>query len=223
MTIRVVVAEDSFLIREALRTVLRVHGEVDLVAAVEDVAALLAAVEEHQPDAVITDVRMRPDHEDEGIRAAEVLARSHPGLGVVVLSQYIEPDWARRLFEPGAAGRAYLLKERVGDVAQLRHALETVIAGGTVLDPAVVEALVKSSRQQEPSKLARLTDREIQVLELMASGLSNMSISEELTLSVRAVEKHVSSVMDKLDLPADDARVHRRVRAATLYLSTFRG
>ena len=222
MTIRVVVAEDSYLLREALRTVLRAHGDVEMVATVEDVPGLLAAVEEHRPDAVITDVRMKPDHDDEGIRAAETLARTHPGLAVVVLSQYVEPDWARRLFDRGAAGRAYLLKERVGDVAQLRQALETVLAGGTVLDPMVVDALMRAGRGDETSVLSRLTDREGQVLQLVASGLSNVSIAEELHLSVRAVEKHVSSVMDKLGLPADDARVHRRVRAAALYLTTLR-
>ncbi len=222
MPIRVVVAEDSYLLREALRTVLRAHGDVELVATVDDAPGLLAAVEKHRPDAVITDVRMKPDHDDEGIRAAETLARTHPGLAVVVLSQYVEPAWARRLLDPGAAGRAYLLKERVGDVAQLRQALETVLAGGTVLDPVVVDAMMRAGRNDETSVLSRLTDRERQVLQLVASGLSNVSIAEELHLSVRAVEKHVSSVMDKLGLPADDARVHRRVRAAALYLTTLR-
>lgn len=222
MTIRVVVAEDSFLLREALRTVLRAHGNADLVATVEDVPALLAAVDEHHPDVVITDVRMAPDHDDEGIRAAETLAGTHPGLPVVVLSQYVEPDWARRLLESGAAGRAYLLKERVGDVTQLQQALDTVVGGGTVLDPTVVDALLRARRGEAASLLSRLTDREEQVLKLVASGLANASIAEELHLSVRAVEKHVSSVLDKLDLPADDTRIHRRVRAAVLYLATLR-
>lgn len=219
--IRVIVAEDSFLIREALRAVLEVHGDIELVAAVESLAALLEAVEEHRPDVVITDVRMQPDRDDEGIQAAEALAKTHPALGVVVLSQYIEPDWARRLFEPRASGRAYLLKERVGDVSEVRRALEIVISGGSLLDPVVVETLVRSRRQNEASPLARLSERETQVLELVASGLSNVSIAETLWLSVRAVEKHVSSIMTKLELPADDTRVHRRVRAAALYLSAF--
>jgi DNA-binding NarL/FixJ family response regulator len=222
-TIRVVVAEDSYLIREALRAVLRPHEDIELVASATSFEELLAAVELHRPQLLITDVRMPPNHDDEGVRAAELLAVARPEVGVVVLSQYVEPAWARRLFEPRASGRAYLLKEHVGDVEQLRSCLRTVLEGGTVLDPRVVEALLRSQRQVAESPLARLSERESEVLELVAAGLSNPAIAERLFLSVRAVEKHVSAVMAKLDLPADDTAIHRRVRAAALYLSAFSG
>lgn len=212
-------AEDSYLIREGLRHLLSTQDEIELVASVGTLPELLAAVDEHAPDVVVTDVRMPPDDRDEGIQAAETLARTHPGLGVVVLSQYVEPEWALRLFELGAAGRAYLLKERVGDLAQLGHAIETVRAGGSVLDPLVVESLVRARADQARSPLARLTPRETEVLELMAAGLSNSAIAAKLVLGERAVEKHVTSVLSKLDLPADDTETHRRVRAVLVYLA----
>ncbi len=219
MRTRVVAAEDSYLIREGLRHLLSTQDEIELVASVGTLPELLAAVDEHAPDVVVTDVRMPPDDRDEGIQAAETLARTHPGLGVVVLSQYVEPEWALRLFELGAAGRAYLLKERVGDLAQLGHAIETVRAGGSVLDPLVVESLVRARADQARSPLARLTPRETEVLELMAAGLSNSAIAAKLVLGERAVEKHVTSVLSKLDLPADDTETHRRVRAVLVYLA----
>lgn len=216
---RVVVAEDSYLIREGLRSLLSTQDDVDLVASVGSLPELLGAVDDLGPDVVVTDVRMPPGGGDEGIQAAEVLAGSHPGTGVVVLSQYVEPEWAVRLFELGASGRAYLLKERVGDLAQLRHALEAVHGGGSVLDPLVVESLVRARSDQERSPLSRLTPREVEVLELMAAGWSNSAIAARLVLGERAVEKHVTSVLSKLDLPADDSEVHRRVRAVLLYLA----
>ena len=219
MRTRVVAAEDRYLIREGLRHLLSTQDEIELVASVGTLPELLAAVDEHAPDVVVTDVRMPPDDRDEGIQAAETLARTHPGLGVVVLSQYVEPEWALRLFELGAAGRAYLLKERVGDLAQLGHAIETVRAGGSVLDPLVVESLVRARADQARSPLARLTPRETEVLELMAAGLSNSAIAAQLVLGERAVEKHVTSVLSKLDLPADDTETHRRVRAVLVYLA----
>lgn len=213
------VAEDSYLIREGIRLLLATQDDVDLVASVASLPELKAAVEEHAPDVVVTDVRMPPDNRDEGIQAAEIFAGSHPGMGMVVLSQYVEPEWALRLFDGGAAGRAYLLKERVGDVAQLRQALEAVTSGGSVVDPLVVEALVKERAGTSRSPLERLTPREREVLELMAAGWSNSAIAERLVLGERAVEKHVSSVLWKLDLPADDGTVHRRVRAVLVYLA----
>jgi DNA-binding NarL/FixJ family response regulator len=216
---RVVVAEDSYLIREGLGLLLATQDDVDLVAAVGTLPDLLAAVDEHEPDAVLTDVRMPPGERDEGIRAAEQLADSHPGIGVVVLSQYVEPEWALRLFDRGAARRAYLLKERVGDLTELRHALDAVTTGGTVLDPLVVEALVQARTRTPRSPLERLTRREREVLGLMAAGLSNAAIAARLVLGERAVEKHVTSVLMKLDLPADDGAVHRRVRAVLVYLA----
>lgn len=223
MVTRVVAAEDSYLIREGLRLLLATQHDLHLVAGVATLSDLLAAVDEHEPDVVVTDVRMPPGLGDEGIRAAETLARTHPGLGVVVLSQYVEPEWALRLFEPTASGRAYLLKERVGDLEQLRHAIEAVVTGQSVLDPRVVEALVQARTSQAASPLSRLTPRENEVLALVATGLSNAAIASRLVLSERAVEKHITSVMAKLDLGPEDTDIHRRVRAVLVYLSSVGG
>lgn len=221
--IRVVAAEDSYLIREGMRMLLATQDDLELVASVATLPELLAAVGEHRPDVVLTDIRMPPGNSDEGIQAAESLARSHPGLGVVVLSQYVEPEFALRLFSTGAAGRAYLQKERVGDLGQLRHAIEAVAAGRSVLDPLVVDALVQARARQSSSPLSRLTPRETEVLELMATGLSNSAIGQQLTLTERAVEKHITAVLAKLDLDPDDVEVHRRVRAVLVYLSATAG
>ncbi len=219
MTIRIVSAEDSYLIREGLRLLLGTQDDLELVGSVTNLPALLAAVDEHAPDVVITDIRMPPTDRDEGIEAAEALARSHPHLGVVVLSQYVEPEFALRLFAEGSEGRAYLQKERVGDLRHLRHAIETVRAGGSVLDPLVVDALLEAHRRQRDSRLSSLTSRELEVLELVAAGMSNAAIAERLTLTVRAVEKHITAILAKLGIDADDSAVHRRVRAVLLYLS----
>jgi DNA-binding NarL/FixJ family response regulator len=219
MGLRVVVAEDSYLIREGLRLLLERVEELELVAAVSSLPELLAAVDEHAPDVVITDIRMPPTGTDEGIVAAETLATRHPRVGVVVLSQYVEPGYALRLFDGGARGRAYLLKERVGDLHQLRHAVEEVAQGGSVLDPAAVDALVEGRSAEQRSVLQRLTPRETEVLGLVAQGMSNSGIADELTLSERAVEKHITAILTKLDLPPEDTEVHRRVRAVLLYLA----
>ncbi|MEV1291113.1 response regulator transcription factor [Pseudonocardia sp. NPDC049635] len=219
MALRVVAAEDSYLIREGLAALLRADPDLDLVARVPTLPELQRAVAEHDPDVVVTDVRMPPGLGDEGIRAAEELATTHPSTGVVVLSQYVEPDWALRLFGPGASGRAYLLKERIGDLDALRHAIVTVAAGGTVLDPQVVEALVGARTGRTASPLAALTGREREVLELVAEGLSNGAVAERLHLGERAVEKHITAVFTKLGLDAGDDTVHRRVRAVLVYLS----
>nr|WP_197946587.1 response regulator transcription factor [Phytohabitans suffuscus] len=220
---RVVVAEDSYLIREGLRLLLATQEGIELVAVAADLTELTAAVDEHRPDVVVTDVRMPPGDQDEGIRFAESLTRSHPRIGVVVLSQHLEPEWALRLFAAGAAARAYLLKERVGDAAQLRQAIETVAASGTFLDPLVVEALVQTRARRAPSPLARLTPREREVLSLIATGLSNTAITHRLVLTERAVEKHITSLLAKLDLDPDDTHVHRRVQAVLLYLAAADG
>ena len=219
MGLRVVVAEDSYLIREGLRLLLERVEDLELVVAVSSLPDLLAAVDEHAPDVVITDIRMPPTGTDEGIEAAETLAARHPAVGVVVLSQYVEPGYALRLFDGGARGRAYLLKERVGDLRQLRHAVEEVAQGGSVLDPAAVDALVQARSAEQRSVLERLTPRETDVLGLVARGMSNVAIAEELTLSERAVEKHITAILTKLDLPPEDTEVHRRVRAVLLYLA----
>lgn len=219
MTARVVVAEDSYLIREALRLLFEADPDIDLVATAASLPELLSVVEAEEPDAVITDIRMPPTDYDEGVRAAEEFATTRPGLGVVVLSQYVEAEFALRVFDDGARGRAYLLKERVGDIDQLHHAIRSVMAGGTVLDPMVVDALVDGRRRGTASLLDRLSGREMEVLELMAQGRSNQSIAAELVLSERAVEKHITSILTKLDLPPDDGEMHRRVRAVLVYLS----
>jgi DNA-binding NarL/FixJ family response regulator len=221
--VRVVVAEDSILIREGLRALLAELDDVDAVAFVGSLPDLLDAVDQHRPDTVLTDIRMPPGGHDEGIRAAETLHSTHPGVGVVVLSQHLEGDFAVRLFDAGARGRAYLLKERVGDADQLHSALRTVSSGGTVLDPLVVDALIEGRRQKSSSVLQRLSARELEVLALVAQGRSNGAIAADLVLSERAVEKHITSILTKLDLPADDADVHRRVRAVLLYLSETSG
>lgn len=219
MTLRLVLAEDSFLIREGLALLLAGDPDLDLVASVGTLPELLASVEVVRPDVVLTDIRMPPTGTDEGIRAAEELAASHPEVGIVVLSQHVEPDYALRLFDGGSQGRAYLLKERVGDLAQLRHAITTVAGGGSVLDPQVVDLLVASRRLRATSVLDRLTARELEVLELVARGGSNRAIADTLVLSDRAVEKHITNILTKLDLPADDTEVHRRVRAVLAYLA----
>jgi DNA-binding NarL/FixJ family response regulator len=223
MAVRVVAAEDSYLIREGLRALFDASDDLDLVGVAGSLPELFEAVEAHEPDVLLTDIRMPPGGFDEGIRAAEELATSRPDLGVVVLSQYVEADFALRLFDGGARGRAYLLKERVGDLTQLRAAIATVGAGGTVLDPLVVDALVQGRRAKDESPLDRLTAREAEVLELVAQGASNASIASRLVLSERAVEKHITAILTKLDLPADDGGVHRRVRAVLVYLSAASG
>ncbi|TDD12976.1 response regulator transcription factor [Kribbella turkmenica] len=223
MGLKVVVAEDSYLIREGLRSLLSGQDELDLVAAVSTLPELLAAVRRHAPDVVVTDVRMPPGDSDEGVRAAESFAREYPELGVVVLSQYVEPEWALRLFDPSAVRRAYLLKERVGDVEHLGAAIRAVAGGGSMLDPAVVQALVGAQVKHERSPLSRLTPREKQVLGLMATGLSNAAIAGRLVLTERAVEKHITSVLSKLDLDPEDGQIHRRVRAVLAYLSAVEG
>ncbi len=219
MALRLVLAEDNFLIREGLAALLAGDPELELVASVGSLPALLEAVETVRPDVVLTDIRMPPTDTDEGIRAAEELASTHPHIGVVVLSQHIEPDYALRLFDGGSQGRAYLLKERVGDLAQLRHAITAAASSGSVLDPQVVDVLVAARRQRATSVLDRLTARELEVLGLVARGDSNRAIAQELVLSDRAVEKHITSILTKLDLSADDTEVHRRVRAVLLYLA----
>jgi DNA-binding NarL/FixJ family response regulator len=217
--LRVVLAEDSYLVREGLRLLIEEQEELTLVASCNDYDSLLAAVEEHGPDVVLTDIRMPPTNSDEGIQAARQLRERHPGVGVVVLSQYVEPSWALQLLDQGSAGRGYLLKERVADVDELTRAVRTVADGGSVIDPQVVDALVEARMQRERSLLGRLTDRELEVLGHIAQGRNNAGIATSLHLSERAVEKHINSIFSKLDLVGGDAQVHRRVRAVLLYLA----
>lgn len=222
MGTRLVIAEDSYLIREGLQVLIEELPELDLVAMVASLPELLDSVEQHVPDVVLTDIRMPPTGVDEGIRAAEELASTHPETGVVVLSQYVEAEFALRLFDGGARGRGYLLKERVGDADQVRDAILTVAGGGTVLDPTVVDALIEGRRRKESSILSRLSPRELEVLGLMAQGRSNAAIATGLVLSDRAVEKHITAILTKLDLAPDDGEVHRRVQAVLFYLAEGR-
>jgi DNA-binding NarL/FixJ family response regulator len=211
---RVVIAEDSALLREGLVRLLEDRGyEVD--AAVGDAGSLLAAVAEHHPDVVVTDIRMPPTHTDEGLRAAAELRKHHPEVGVLVLSQYIETTYATALLAGNAGGVGYLLKDRVADAAEFAEALDRVAAGGTALDPEVVTKLMRASRQV--GGLGGLTPREREVLELMAEGRSNAAIAEAMVISPGAVEKHVASIFGKLGLHSSEAD-NRRVLAVLQYL-----
>jgi DNA-binding NarL/FixJ family response regulator len=211
---RVVIAEDSALLREGLVRLLEDRGyEVD--AAVGDASSMLAAVAEHHPDVVVTDIRMPPTHTDEGLRAAAELREQHPEIGVLVLSQYIETTYATALLAGNAGGVGYLLKDRVADAAEFAGALERVAAGGTALDPEVVTKLMRASRQT--GGLGGLTPREREVLVLMAEGRSNAAIAEAMVISSGAVEKHVASIFGKLGLPSSEAD-NRRVLAVLQYL-----
>ena len=218
MTLRVVLAEDSYLMREGVVRLLESDGDVHVAATCTDLPALLAAVDEHDPDVLVTDIRMPPTNTDEGIRAAERLRGSRPDLGVVVLSQYDEPEYAVELLAAGAAGRAYLLKDTLVDAADLLHAVREVAAGRSVIDPQVVEGLVAARNRFGSSPLRRLTARELEVLSAMAQGRSNEAIAGTLFISVRVVEKHISAIFAKLGL-TEEADVHRRVKAVLIYLS----
>ena len=218
MPIRAVIAEDNYLVREAVTRLLDAHPDTEVVGTASDYDSLLAAVDELGPDVVVTDIRMPPTGTDEGVRAAVALRASHPGLGVVVLSQYIEPEYALALLDGGSERRAYLLKERVSDVDQLVAAVREVAAGGSVIDPKVVAALVDARSRRADSPLSFLTPRESEVLAEMAQGRNNASVAAALGLSERAVEKHINSVFSKLGL-SEEPDVHRRVKAVLLYLA----
>jgi DNA-binding NarL/FixJ family response regulator len=211
---RVVIAEDSALLREGLVRLLEDRG-YEVAAAVGDASSLLAAVAEHHPDVVVTDIRMPPAHTDEGLRAAAELRKHHPEIGVLVLSQYIETTYATALLAGNAGGVGYLLKDRVADAAEFAGALERVAAGGTALDPEVVTKLMRASRQT--GGLGGLTPREREVLVLMAEGRSNAAIAAAMVISSGAVEKHVASIFGKLGLPSSEAD-NRRVLAVLQYL-----
>jgi len=216
---RLVVAEDAYLIREGIRSALeRDEDEVEVMEYCPDFKSLLRAVERHNPDVVITDIRMPPTNTDEGIRAAASLWETHPEVGVVVISQYVSPHYALTLFEHGSAGRAYLLKEHVGHRIQLMEAIREVARGGSVVDPKVVDVLVEARLRARNSPLSQLTKREREVLAGVAAGQSNAAIADSLFLTKRAVEKNINSIFAKLDL-TDDNTVSRRVQAALLFLA----
>ena len=222
MTLRVVLADDSYLVREAIAHVLADVPEVELAAVCSDVDELRRAIEAERPDVVVTDIRMPPTGDDEGLRVAAELRDSHPEMGVVVLSQYLEPRYALDLLAEGSDGRAYLLKERVHDEAELTAAIEATAAGGSVIDAKVVDMLVTVRARVAASPLAGLTPRERAILGEIAQGKSNAAIARSLTLSKRAVEKHINSLFTKLELPESED-VSRRVRAALLFLADEAG
>lgn len=215
--IRVVLAEDGDLLRAGILALLDAYDDIAVVATATSLPELLAAVDAHRPDVVLTDIRMPPDFTDEGIRAAGELRRTHPGTGVVALTQYSDVEYALDLVRDGSDGRGYLLKERVADVDELVAALRTVAGGGSVIDQIVVDALMETGTRRH-SRLDRLTPRELEVLGMVARGMTNAAVAAELVVTDRAVEKHINSILTKLDLPAD-APVHRRVAATLVFLS----
>ncbi len=214
--LRVVIAEDNYLVREGSRRLLEDSGEVDVIAAVGTATELLDAVGRFAPDAVLTDIRMPPSHHMEGIEAAHAIRASHPAVGVAVLSQHTDETYALALFRDGTAGLAYLLKDRLDDVDDLIRALREVVAGGSVIDPKVVDSLVARRSRTAESPLGALTPRELDVLRVMAQGQTNAGIERSLHLSASTVEKHVNAIFSKLRLA--DAPVHRRVAAVLTFL-----
>jgi DNA-binding NarL/FixJ family response regulator len=216
VSVRVVVADDNLITRQGIVQLL--EPEFEVVAVCNDLPELLEAIDRERPDVVLTDIRMPPSHSDEGIRAANRLRATHPDIAVIVLSQYEEPVYALSLLESGSDRRGYLLKERVHDRAELRDAVHTVVRGGAVIDPSLVDALVQGKVAIERSALADLSPRERQVLTEIAQGKSNAAIAESLVLTKRAVEKHINSIFLKLGLGfADD--VSKRVKATLMFLS----
>jgi len=218
MKLRVVLAEDHYLVREGLGKLIESEPDLELVAACEDYDSLMRAVGDDTPDVVVTDIRMPPTGTDEGIRAAGIIRDRYPDVGVVVLSQYSEPAYAVSFLDGGSRGRAYLLKERVSDIGQLAGAIREVARGGSVIDPIVVDALVAARARPADSPLHRLTPRETEILSEMAQGKNNAAVAASLVLSERAVEKHINSIFSKLAL-SEEPDVHRRVKAVLLFLS----
>jgi DNA-binding NarL/FixJ family response regulator len=223
--IRVVLGEDSYLVREGLRQVLAGAPQVELVAECGDAEALMREIEARQPDVVLTDIRMPPTHTDEGIKLAAGLRVAHPHVGVVVLSQYADPGYVLELLASGSEGRAYLLKERVHDRRELVAAIEAVASGQSVIDPKIVDVLVAAKARQQRSPLAELTPRELEVLAAIAEGRSNSAISEALVLTKRAVEKHINAIFLKLNLSHSESAedVSPRVKAALVFLAQSDG
>jgi DNA-binding NarL/FixJ family response regulator len=217
MAIRVVLAEDNMLVRVGVEKVLAANPDIEVVGAAGDLGDTQRLLAEHQPDVLVTDIRMPPSGTDEGIQLATALRAERPHVGVVVLSQHEEPAYALRLFDEGSGGRAYLLKDRVAEADDLADAVRQVAAGGSVIDPRVIDGLVSATRSDRRSELDRLTPREREVLGEMAQGKSNAAIAATLVLSERAVEKHTNAIFSKLGL-REEPDVNRRVKAVLLYL-----
>jgi DNA-binding NarL/FixJ family response regulator len=216
--LHVVLADDSYLVREALRHLLAPAPDIELVAACSGPEELLEAVERESPDVVLSDIRMPPLHDREGLRVAAQLRETHPEIGVVLLSQYEDPTYALELFESGSQGRAYLLKERLGDLSELVDAIHAVADGRSVVDAKIIDGLIAERGRSEKSSLDELTTREREVLSGVAAGRSNTAIAASLSLTKRAVEKHINSIFMKLGLN-ESSDVSRRVKAALIYLA----
>jgi DNA-binding NarL/FixJ family response regulator len=218
VALRVVLAEDNYLVREGVGKLIDLEDDLEVVAVCADYPSLVKAVDQEVPNVVVTDIRMPPTGTDEGIRAANELRGRYPDMGVVVLSQYSEPAYALQFLESGSKGRAYLLKERISDIGQLASAIREVARGGSVIDPEVVDKLVTARSRGARSPLRALTPREVEVLGEMAQGKNNAAVAASLVLSERAVEKHINSIFFKLGL-TEEPDVHRRVKAVLLFLA----
>lgn len=216
--IRVAVADDDLLVREGIEHLLEGEPEIEVVAVAANRDELIDAIEREAPDVVVTDIRMPPRHTNEGIEVAQTLRTTSPRTGVIVVSNYVEPEYALAFLSGGTARRGYLLKERLGNREQLISAIRQVAAGGSVIDPEVVEALVNARSRERPSALARLTAREREVLGEVATGKSNAEIARSLFITKRAVERHIGSIFAKLDLP-EERLASRRVLATLLFLA----
>jgi DNA-binding NarL/FixJ family response regulator len=218
MAIRVVLAEDSFLVREGVRRVLESSDQVEVVATCGDLGEALRAIDDHRPDVVLTDIRMPPNRKDEGIQIARHCHAAHSTTGVVLLSQYVEPSYVRVLLDQGTEGRGYLLKEHLADLDDLLVAITSVARGESAIDPKVVQSLVQARALDDDSRMERLSPRDRQVLALIAEGRTNAAVAQQLVLSQHAVEKHINSIFSKLNLSGDQ-ELHPRVRATLMYLA----
>jgi DNA-binding NarL/FixJ family response regulator len=216
--LRVVLGEDDYLVREGVTQLLREEETIDLVGVADDLESVARAVEEHAPDVLVTDIRMPPSGSDEGLHIARQLRDEHPRIGVVILSQHAEPEYAVALLDDGAAGRAYLLKERLSDISELVHAIHEVAEGGSVIDPKVVDQLMSARDAAARSALEQLTPTERRVLAQLAQGKSNAGIAAAIDVTPRSVEKHIAGIFGKLSLE-NEPNVHRRVKAAIVFLS----
>jgi DNA-binding NarL/FixJ family response regulator len=216
--VRVVLAEDNPFLREGLSRLLSASGRVDVVASCGSLEELLVAVDAEVPDVVLTDIRMPPTHTDEGVRAAASLRRSHPGVGVLALSQYLEPELALSLLSEGSTRRGYVLKDRADDVDYLVDAIGTIAGGGSVIGDEVIDTLVRGQLRQVDAPLSTLSPREHEILREVATGKNNSAVASTLTISEHAVQKHINSIFSKLGM-VDDGETHRRVAAVLLYLS----
>ena len=220
--VRLLIAEDDYLVREGARAVLDAFEGLEVVATAGDATGLLELIEEHGVDVVVLDIRMPPTYTTEGIELAHQVRRRCPGVGIVVLSQHDDPEYALELLRDGSDGMAYLLKERLGDAERLVQAIEEVRARGSMLDPRIVEALLEAQRRRTASRLAGLTPREFEVLQRMASGRGNAAIARDLSITDRSVEKHTNAIFRKLGL-SEELELNRRVAAVLFYLQRGRG